>query len=53
MTAQQRDDFINQQAYLEFASHEQGYETIEDLFSDEPELFDTIASEYRSQNFAL
>lgn len=36
-----------QLAELDFEAQDLGYESIEDLFEDEPELFDVLAQEWR------
>ena len=45
-----KSDTPEQLAYLEFAAEEHGYESLSDLFADEPELFDRLAFEWRYEH---
>ncbi len=45
--SEQYQDYLNQAQYLETEATEFGYNSIQQLFEDEPELFDKIAEEYR------
>lgn len=46
----QTSDNPDQLEYLSDEAQFLGYETINDLFLEEPELFDAIAAEYRSEH---